>query len=356
MLHKLALAANKNNPTLLKEALPTPAEDLLIKQRIDQKAMDLAHARGIDVPLVPKAQFDPGTGNVIKGLEPSTEKLRMSKKGQPTSALVEKEIQKAHGQVSNSKLKQLRHNTVGKAKRVWGGKGLLGGKWRNRAAILGGVGALGLGLKSYFDSDDTPQPQQAPPEPEYPAYGGYPKMGSSKYSPDAVTIPKPTAQPKVSPLGPGVGSTPTISASGMGSTTSPGLGGSSKGSGGSMSGGGSKEAGDEGVGALLGVGAGGLGGWALGEKVLAPILKNKERNIAEEIARKQQTLQGYQKLRKAAPIGAAAAGALLLAALTAMYTRKKTQQEVRPVQINPYDQTQAGFNPHEQNQWGNFYG
>ena len=411
MLHNLALAANDNNPSLLKEAIISPAEDRLIQERLERKAVEMANARGINVPLVSKPQFDPGTGKVISGLTPDIENLRMNPRAKATtgiaqgltpnslanpevvkglaelepspgankafkqqhtipgrsvspggqSALIEKEIQKAHGTVSNSPLKKLRHNTVGKAKRVWGGKGLLGGKWRNRAGIIGGAAALGLGIKAYLDANKTPQPTLAPPEPEqsqYPAYEGYPKMGASKYSPDAVTIPTPTAQPKVAPLGPGVGSTPKITASGGGKTTSSGFLGGSSGSGSSSGGGDSKVAADEGILPLLGVGAGGLGGWALGEKVISPLLENKEKQIAEEIARKQQILGNYRKVRKAAPMGAAAAGALLLAALTAMYVKKKSQPTgpLRPIQVNPYDQTGAGFAPQEQNQWGNYYG
>lgn len=354
MLHKLALAT-RDDTMLQKEALISPAKDQRIKERLERKAIDMANARGIEVPLVSNYTLDPITEQPVKGLAPSTETLRTSGKT-PTpghSALIEKEIQKAHGTVSNSPLKPLRHQTVGKAQRAWGGKGLLGGKWKNRAAIAGGLGALGLGVKSYFDANEEPPP----PLPRYPspareAYSGYPKMGSSKYSPDAVVIPKPTPQPKIAPLGPSVSSTPAISS---GSSAPKGLlGGSSSpsSSGGSSE---SKSAEDAGVMPLLGVGAGGLGGWALGEKVIAPMIENKEKNIASEIARKQQMLQNYQKVRKAAPIGAAAAGALLLAALTAMYARK-SQQPVRPVQASPYDQTGAGFSPQEQNQWGNFYG
>ncbi len=377
MLHQLALATSQT-PTLLKEAIISPAQDQLIKKRLDQKAMDLAGARGVDVPLAAAAKFDPSSGAVKQTLRPDIESMRMSQRpatgGAPPVAArtIEKEIQKAHGVVSNSPVKQLRHRTVGKAKRIWGGKGLLGGKWRNRAGIIGGLGALGLGIKTYLDSNKTPQPELAPQAPQQQPtegpqymsyedlYGGY-KMGASKYSPDAVTIPKPTALPRVNPLGPGVSSTPTLKPDSAGSPM--GLSGSSPGA--SPSGGSSpKSAGllkrsDEGVLPLLGLGAGGLGGWALGEKVISPILENKEKNIAQEIARKQHTLQTFQKVRRAAPIGAAAAGALLLAALTAAFAKKQTRQEMQGMpqaQLRPYDPSGAGFYPNEATQMGNFYG
>jgi hypothetical protein len=62
------------------------------------------------------------------------------------SALLDKETQKAYGNVSNSKLKQMRHTYWGGAKRFLGGKGLTGNKWGNRGAAVAGVGALGLGI------------------------------------------------------------------------------------------------------------------------------------------------------------------------------------------------------------------
>ncbi len=380
MLHKLALATTPETPTLLKEAI-SPEENMRLKEMYERKAIDMANARGINVPLVEKKVFDPSTGGVKTDFTPSTENLRMSQSTpaeggvhKKAPALVEKEIQKSHGVVSKSPLKKLRHQTVGKAKRMWGGKGFLGGKWRNRAGVLGGVGALGLGIKAYLDANKTPQPALAPTEPQpqpqmgaqYPSYnelyrGGYPKMGSSKYSPDAVTIPKPTALPKVNPLGPGVGSTPTLKPDGGGG----GLLGSSSGgstSSGQSSGSSTKAAAlakrsDDGVLPLLGLGAGGLGGWALGEKVISPMLQNKEQDILKKMQQQQKTLRNVQTVRKAAPIGAAAAGALLLAALTAMYAKRQERMHVvSPANINPYDQTGAGFAPENQEQWGQFYG
>jgi len=334
MLHKLALALE---PDLVKEAI-SPAQDRAIKERLEAKAQALGEAR--QVPL--------GKGESYSG-------ARISKGKRLPWLLEEREIQKQHGTVARNPLKQLRHRTVGKAKRVWGGKGLLGGKLRNRAAILGSLGALGLGMKAFSDSNDTPapvaQPQPVDPysQPRYMSYDDlarYAKMGSSKYSPDAVTIPKPTALPRVNPLGPSVKS---VSALKPGSDGVGGLPSAPKPPGSSTKAAAIAKQADEGVLPLLGMGAGGLGGWALGEKVISPILQNRERVL-------QEKLKNLQAARKVTPMGAAAAGALLLAALTMAMTKKKDAPQQLDPQFAPYDPSGAGFYPTDQRGIGNFYG
>ncbi len=364
MLHKLALAASVETPTLIKEALPTREQHMAGLERDRAKAVALAEARGVPIS---------------NPTDVSTDRIRMNP-DKPSSLLVEKEIQKAHGDVSKSNFKKMKHTYVGGAKRAWGGKGFLGGKWRNRAGIAAGVGALGLGMKAYFDSNKAPQPTAQPqPQPQqqrqyqqYPQYQPqyqqpqYSKMGSDKYSPDAVTIPKPTAQPTVPALGPGVGSVPKITSKSFGGPSKGGLlgssspgsnaGSTSRGGMGSSSGG-SKQAEDAGVLPLLGVAAGGAGGWALGKKYIAPALGGKAERLAAEIAKKQEVLHRVQKATQAAPLGAAAAGAILLAALAALYARKKDSSiKTQPREISPYDQSGAGFAPQDHNPYGQFYG
>lgn len=376
MLHKLALASNGQSP-LVKEAIPSPDAQRQIARDLELKARYMGRARGHKMPKMPAPQprgplfkhvegpAYQSYGGLLRDIpERQVQDIRMGKPTEKATAafkkspaLIEKEIQKAHGRVAQSPMRQLRHRTLGKAKGWWGGRGLLGGKWRNRLALLGGAGALGAGIKAYLDANKTPQPELAPPVPqEQPAEGpqyltyedlygydyGYPKMSSSKYSPDAVTIPKPTSLPKVNPLGPGVSSTPTLKPDGAGSPLAAAEPSEST----------SKSAGllkrsDAGVLPLLGLGAGGLGGWALGQKVISPILESEEGRLASR-------MKALQKVRKAAPMGAAAAGALLLAALTAAFAKR--QARGIPTRMAAYDQTNAGFMPENSMQLGQFYG
>ena len=127
MLHKLALAASSQTPSLIKEAIPSEEQQRLVANNLEQKARYMGRARGVKVPKMPR----PDTGPLFKPVEgpsyggilqqranPQIENIRM---GNPTDAasstykksplLLEKEIQKAHGTVSQSPLKQLRHRS-----------------------------------------------------------------------------------------------------------------------------------------------------------------------------------------------------------------------------------------------------
>lgn len=440
MIHQLALLTSKETPSLLKEAVGV-RDDAAI--RLEEKLLEKAKAKGIEVPMKEKytgwsfmhnkpigsgemvpdydklrlniradatagkaevvtpktraAKIDPATGHAVMeeiadGGKTVTKAHRIPGASVPgPSPLAEREIQKAYGDVSNSMAKRMRHKYIGGAKRLWGGQGFLGGKWRNRAGILGGLGTLGLGIKTYLDSTNDPDyatvPQQPTPEqtqaaynqyaqpqmqqqyapqpqyytPQYAPQPQYYKMGSSKYSPDAVTIPKPTPQPSVKALGPGVSSAPKLTGGrkGFGTGSSGGLLGGSSGTSGSTSGSSEKRADETGVLPLLGAAAGGAGGWALGQKFLVPTLQKKEETLAKEIAQKQKQLKMLQGTSGKAAIGTAAAGAILLAALSALYAKKKTEEKhgVRPI-APPYDNTHAGFQPQHQvyNPYGGFYG
>ena len=149
MIHELALATN---PQLMEKLAITVAQHQAGQARDVEKLLEMARARGIDIPRVEKVVgWDPKTQKHIKDMVPDIENLRMSKAGPGHSALIEKEIQKKHtGLTAGSKLRQ---KTLGKFKRFWGGTGGLGGKWRNRLALVGGLGALGLGIKSYMDAN-----------------------------------------------------------------------------------------------------------------------------------------------------------------------------------------------------------
>jgi len=79
---------------------------------------------------------------------------------------------------------------------------------------------------------------------------------------------------------------------------------------------------------LLGGAIGGAGGYALGEKVIKPLLSMKEKNILDRIALGEKAVSGIRKAKKIAPVGAAAIGAILLAALAARKARRKGEEDM----------------------------
>ena len=380
MLHKLSLVVNNDNPSLVKEAVPDTYFDLLadarrpmsrttsyipegvaravtkptgvpadiinavdpFKAKLEQKQRTLAHGRGYSV-----------AGDMDK-LRMSKTKITATPAFKNTPKLTNKMVQETASTVTPAK--QLRHRLWGPLVRAWGGQGFLGGKWRNRAGMIGGLGALGLGIKAYMDSNKELEPFVPPPVPqeEYPSYDDlYYKQGASigsKYVQDAVTIPKATPVASVPMPGPGVGTVAKITPKGIGSGKGSSPGATGGVSGGSEGGGRTVTAMDEGVLPLLGLGAGGVGGWALAKKLIDPMMDKREQALQEQI-------KNTQKWRKAAPIGAAAAGALLLAALAAVYAKQKQEEKQAPrPRYEPYDPTEGGFYPSDQVYPGNFYG
>jgi hypothetical protein len=355
MIHQLALATN---PQLLEKLSAITVEEHLARKAKDlEKLKDLAAARGITPPMVAKPRWDAAAGKMVEEMVPDWENLRMDKPrrvayGLPRggaganevgAGLVEKEIQKKHTPITP--LKKLRHKTVGGMKRFWGGQNALGGKWRNRAALAGGLGAVGLGIKSYLDSNRLANPavaqQQLQPQ--------YAKMGAFPYVQDAANIPKPPSQPKVPAPGPGVKGGGNIS-----SSKTPGPLGAPRDSVGGSEGGktslsayvGEKRADDAMLPVLAG-GLGGIGGWALGDKVLKPMLEAKEQSLAEAIVQHQKNMARVKGAKKVVPIGAAAAGALILAALAAIKARQDEQanQSYPAPYISTYDPSGSGFVP-----------
>ncbi len=106
MLHKLALVTTYDTPSMIKEAMPTPAEEAAMKARLEQKAKDLMAARGIDIPLVETERWnpdviDPKTGK--KGvmewdMKPDTDNVRANHRAEATAGVAE-------GVAPDSKLK-----------------------------------------------------------------------------------------------------------------------------------------------------------------------------------------------------------------------------------------------------------
>ncbi len=105
---------------------------------------------------------------------------------------------------------------------------------------------------------------------------------------------------------------------------------------------------------LVAAGVGGVGGHALGDKVLAPLLKMKERVLRAKLQNAQEALAALGKTQKSAPGAMAATGALLLAALTALAVKKKQNEKVDYNRFQSYDQSGGGFHPSQAQQFGSY--
>ena len=374
MLHKLALATKvySEEELLTKMAIISREEHLRGMKEMRQKATELAKLRGVDIPIVERDVVD-----VAK----AKEQLRRGKTPDPTTILKEdiagtrirgkapegtfeklreRGIQEEFGDVSKSKAKQLRHRAVGPVRRFWAGQSGLGSKWPNRLALLGALGTTGLGIKAYLDATRTPEALATGIPPELEEY-----FKTGAYVEDIASTPRPVAQPKVSPP---TTKPPSALASSTRKPGAPGVpepgaegisgGASAQGTGGKIA---SplqqaieKQSQDDAIFPLAAAGAGGLAGYGATQHFLGPYLERKKAEILAEIARKQQTVKNLDKIHKFAPFGAAAAGAILLAALAA-YKAKSKQEEARravPTQIGAYDPSGAGFTPEMQIPFG----
>lgn len=353
-LHKLALALGTS--PLTKEAVISPQQDAAIKQRLEAKAQDLAQARA---------------GTKAYAVAPT---------------LIDKEIQKSHGL---STAQQLKHKVRRGAKGFWSGRTGLGGKWRNRAALLGGLGLLGGGIKAHMNSQkpapEVPrlQPEATPMAPApgpapsqmrqytdddlamylsqmYPrTVGPYASSKMGNYSPSASMVPAPPVTPRITAPGPSVAGIPQLkpgeppklpgARKGVGERRSSSYGPSAP-----KAPGAPKTAENEALYPLVAAGLGGLGGHALGEKILAPLIKMRERTLLAKIQNSQDALAALQKTQKKAPGVMAATSALLLAALTALAIRNKQSQPVDYSQFQAYDTSGGGFHPSQAQSFGSY--
>lgn len=371
MIHKLALVVNDMNK------LAAPMDPLEAKQ------VDLMVERGIPMPLVEVPVYD-DAGNLIgKKYDVDLTNARASRRvrgksgrgqglpapsGKAKSPLRERGIIEAHGTVSKSPLKQLKHRTVGPARRFLSGQNALGSKLKNRAALIGGAAALLGGAKLYSDSKDREQASKAvksmsqprqgmlpAQQMQYPSYQGkYITAAVLKqanpYVQNMANIPKPPTQPRVPSPGPSIGP-PNIEGDAKGAL-GPKM--SPSGTGTSSSSSGTKVAESDANSPLLAGGLGGLGGYALGKKVLSPMFEYHEKDMGNKIQAMKRMQQGLSTAKTNAPMAAAVAGAILLAAITAIKAREKQQQNVGGVipRIQQHDPTNAGFAAHEENSFG----
>lgn len=347
LTHQLALACGIS--PLTKEARISPAKEQALIGRLAAKERALGEART--------------TGGAAYHAAPT---------------LVEKEIQKQH---SMPLTQQIGHKVRRGAKGLWSGRTGLGSKWGNRAALIGGLGILGGGLKAYLDSQSkgpevpklSPEAQPMPPAVEpapsqiqqftdadlaqylrtmYPHTMG--KM--SAYSPSASGVPAPPASPKVTAPGPSVAGIPQLKPGEPPDLPTAGR------RGGKSSVGPSapkppripKIAEDDALYPLLAAGAGAVGGHTLGSKIVNPLIKMKERALEAKIRNSQDILAALQQAQKKAPGMAAATGALLLAALTALAIKKKQGEKVNFNNYTPYDTSGGGFHPSQAQPFGSY--
>lgn len=109
---------------------------------------------------------------------------------------------------------------------------------------------------------------------------------------------------------------------------------------------------DEGISPLLGAGAGGLGGFVLGQNVIGPLLKRQENKILRQMQTGEQIVNKLRQGQRLAPILASAAGALLLASLAAKKAKENERQRISDLllyqQLGQMQGADAGFLPQQQ--------
>ena len=189
---------------------------------------------------------------------------------------------------------------------------------------ISSLGEVGLGINNYNALKKIPTPTLRK------------TAASINYSPSAASIPTPPAFPKIP--------APSLSVPTPGSKPKSSFPSTPK-----LNTSASVKVSTESSAFPIAAGVGGgIGGWALGSKVIVPMLEKKITKITEELAKKEQTLGRWQELKKAAPLGGAIAGALLLAALASWNMRRVARQSAENRQIRlPYDQSGGAFSPHE---------
>ena len=187
----------------------------------------------------------------------------------------------------------------------------------------------------------------------------YTKHAGNPYVQDMANVPKPPSQPRVPAPGPAVNNSSFGKniGKGIGTTSSRGgmlSGGSGTGTSSTSGGSSTSKTADDSTIPVIGGLAGGVGGYALGKKVLQPMFEYKERDIANRINLMEQARAGAASAKKNAPMTAAVAGAIILAALTAMQAKKTQRNRMAPQQMmppapSPQDYyANSGFHPDNQ--------
>jgi hypothetical protein len=224
---------------------------------------------------------------------------------------------------------------------------------------LGGLGAAGLGIKSYMDSVSMPPSEELlmmdlPVVPEDKAaalVNEPPGLNASMFSTSVEPLPStPIGMDERDMYGtvslnptPNVASSAPSGESDAPMSEAPSVTGN-KGT--SSARGGVKNASflDEGI---LPAAAGGIGGFLIGEHFIAPHFARQQAAIAEQIAQGQSAMATAARNQRISPILAAAAGALLLSWLL---SNKDKKQEIKNSVGNQYHEGMQGFDPQEQRQ------
>lgn len=197
----------------------------------------------------------------------------------------------------------------------------------------GGLGAAGLGIKSYLDSVSMPPSDELlmmdlPDIPED-------KTGSSPKD----NIDKDVLDGMFSSVSSSGGSTAPMSEAP--SVTGNKATSSAKG--------GVKNASflDDGI---LPAAAGGVGGYLIGQHLIAPHFARQQVAIAEQIAQGQSALSAAARNQRISPILAAAAGALLLSWLLSNTNKKREVKEHLGGSGN-YREGLQGYDPHDRQEF-----
>jgi len=279
------------------------AEFAPIKDALSQKMVDLALARGHKIPTLPTPA----------GHLPAVDlkALGNTRLGGPSiSPLVEREVLKLHSPVADNIPAQLKHRFFGTPRRVL--SNVAGALSRHPYLTAAGAGAAALGVHQYLKHRAAKQQAKeaalVPPPPVASIAPRPPVPGDLK-------VPRPSTK---SPI-----DTKTKGSSGTGATAVSAT---------------TKTAFDPAIAALLAAAAGGTGGYFFGKKVLEPLAEGRVESIKDSIAAAQLAMSRWETVKEFAPAGAAAAGAILLAALAANHARKDEREKLRNMTGRSYRQ------------------
>jgi hypothetical protein len=314
--------------TLNKFAFPSAfpeAEFAPIKDPLQQKAVDLTLSRGFKVPTLP-TRF-PGQPPEVdfKALG----EMRLS--GPAISPTVEREVLKLHSPVADNIPAQLKHRFLGTPRRAL--HNVVGALSRHPYLTAAGAGAAALGVHQYLKHraarQQAEQAEQAPEQPKMAALVPPPPVASIAPRPPVpgdIKMPKPSTKSPIEQKTKGSSGTAS-------SAPSAGI---------------SKAAFDPAIAALLAAAAGGTGGYFFGKKVLEPLAGGRVDALKETISEAEKAMGRWETVKEFAPAGAAAAGAILLAALAANHARKSEREKLRGMtgrSYREYDPNGSDYSP-----------
>ena len=223
---------------------------------------------------------------------------------------------------------------------------------------VGGLGAAGLGIKNYMDSVETPPSDELlmmdlSPVPE----DKFAALVNDIPAANTAMRPAPTPSVPTPPIGMDsrdmYGTKSTNPTPYLSSGAASGESSNPRSEAISATGNKATSSGRGGVknaafleGGLLPAAAGGIGGYLLGEHLIAPHFARQQVAIAEQIAQGQAAMAGAARNQRISPILAAAAGALFLTWLLS-HTNKKRELHEGLGGPGSYAGGLQGFNPED---------